>query len=405
MRRHIDERIPVAMTEAGECEGPHKTLRGRFMDTEKSQVSAYICDLEHSLALNKQIIAELFASDSSKDATGAKKVILKLNSENAALQSQLKKVIKERDECQAKMLINNQIVDDCRKREAETARESQEKLAEIVDQLNRKEFFMQNLERKYDRAVALMKRFSHKDQEIRQAFKELAAESKDDRKIANVVEENELLQTQLSEERKRTADLARKLEEATKCKEELETIVKSCNAANKYSHTAVHEPTVSAGPKLASTQALEYENAQLQKKVEDLYKLNVKLSETLQLADEKLRALKRQRPESRDARNKSALGCFRRESSHFREPEDKKGSTGSARMKDSSKEERMRRVEMEPRAALCDEAVVMVGEEGGESELRVSFREELSSIIEKGGNESFNGGNREEQEAAEPNIN
>eukprot|EP00831_Metopus_contortus_P047988 TRINITY_DN38937_c0_g1_i1.p1 TRINITY_DN38937_c0_g1~~TRINITY_DN38937_c0_g1_i1.p1 ORF type:complete len:109 (-),score=28.62 TRINITY_DN38937_c0_g1_i1:96-422(-) len=82
-------------------------LKGSFLEKEKDQMLEYIKDLEETITINKQIISELLLQGGGVQD---KKIIGKLNGENASLQMQLKRVIKERAELQAKLLIAEQIL-------------------------------------------------------------------------------------------------------------------------------------------------------------------------------------------------------------------------------------------------------------------------------------------------------
>lgn len=75
----------------------------------------------------------------------------------------------------------------------------EEQLAEMKDKLDRKEFFMQNKERKWLEIERILEEYVHEDDELRDKLLELrvnvsAASTK---KISNVVQENDKLKVKL----------------------------------------------------------------------------------------------------------------------------------------------------------------------------------------------------------------
>ena len=314
----IGERIVISLTDMGE--GPvtaRNHIKGKFIEKDKAQMYSYIKDLEHTLAINKEIITELLNKDSTE--RNNKKVIEKLNTENGNLQFQLKKVIRERNDYQARLLITEQIIEDNKARELEQARENEEKSIELIDQLNRKEFFLQNYERRYNKAINVLKKYSHKDQEIQQALKELNVDTKGDRKIANVVEENERLQNEIEEQRNKIQSLEAKIVEITETNVRLESLLEDYKT-QESSHFNCKLRGYRGQPVKGTTNTnteettdkdriwqLEEEMEKTQAKTQDLYKLNIRLSEALETANAKLSYFKKLMDPRGKGQNRSSL--------------------------------------------------------------------------------------------------
>jgi post-segregation antitoxin (ccd killing protein) len=84
-------------------------------------------------------------------------------------------------------------------KEREEIQMYEEQIAEMKDKLDRKEFFMQNKERKWLEIEKILEEYVHEDDELRDRLLELrvnvsAASTK---KISNVVQENDKLKVQL----------------------------------------------------------------------------------------------------------------------------------------------------------------------------------------------------------------
>ena len=184
-------------------------IKGSFLERDKIQMSSYIKDLEKTISINKEIITSLV--NQSKQEGLSKRIIMQLNQENAKLQSQLKSAIRERDSYQTKLLISEQIVADYKGKENASEYLMHEKSQELLDQLNRKEYVLQNYERKFYKVLAVLKKYSETDEDIKMIMKELNIGPKDDRRITNIVEENAALVTEVHTARVKMAELESKL--------------------------------------------------------------------------------------------------------------------------------------------------------------------------------------------------
>ena len=97
------------------------------------------------------------------------------------------------------MLLQEQLGFEAKVKEREEIQMYEEQIAEMKDKLDRKEFFMQNKERKWLEIEKILEEYVHEDDELRDRLLELrvnvsAASTK---KISNVVQENDKLKVQL----------------------------------------------------------------------------------------------------------------------------------------------------------------------------------------------------------------
>jgi hypothetical protein len=319
-----------SFTEAGEQYTKRKHLKITFMEKDKLQMINKIHDLEKTVMINKEIIQEMINTEDRLDPKG-KRILDKLNKENAHLQLQTKRVIKERDQAQSKALINEQIIQEYKNKEAEINRDYAEKIQDLTDQLNRKEYILQNYERKYFKAEGMLKKYSHYEQEIRMFLRGLNIKPEEERTISSVVEENEQLKEQVKFSNKEIKSLQDQLEKYTNiCNTQEHEIIKlkegsipiQLNTAPEvkrrpnslvvpsldlgkirkvqqsnnvaYIHT-LEESIKHLNRKITdlqdeNTQVLK-ENHKLQKTTQNLYKLNERLSKALKLTNQKFKEL------------------------------------------------------------------------------------------------------------------
>ena len=85
-------------------------IKGVFIDRDKTQVNTYIKDLESSIAINKEIINSLIIKGSENEKN--KETMLLLNKENGKLNLRIKEIVIDRNKCQSKLLIAEQMLAD-----------------------------------------------------------------------------------------------------------------------------------------------------------------------------------------------------------------------------------------------------------------------------------------------------
>ena len=247
-----------------------------YVKREFIEMENYIKDLESTLAINKEIISELIKKTLTNEQE--RKILESLNSENTTLHKQFVRTMKERDEARAKLLISDQIINHSKKHEEELIVEMNAMKSELVDQLNRKEFRLQKLEKKYDNVINVLESFRHKDQAIKKLLDNLNADKRTDYKISNVLTTNNYLQEQLLKEKEKVKTLTSEISAYRtvtfiESKEKPLSMLSSCNS----SVLKINEAT-----------NLIEENGLLKSRVEELYRLNVIISNSLKEANQKL---------------------------------------------------------------------------------------------------------------------
>jgi len=108
--------------------------KASFIENDFLQMQNYIKNLEKTVAINKEIINDL-CSKTSKTSDG--KFVDKLNIENKELLQQVKKLTKERDELQTKVLVSEQIIDEFKKKENEMILEYDLKIKQMRENENK----------------------------------------------------------------------------------------------------------------------------------------------------------------------------------------------------------------------------------------------------------------------------
>lgn len=111
------------------------------------------------------------------------------------------------------MLLQEQLGFEAKVKEREEIQMYEEQIAEMKDKLDRKEFFMQNKERKWLEIEKILEEYVHEDDELRDRLLELrvnvsAASTK---KISNVVQENDKLKVQLDNAHEEIARMRKQL--------------------------------------------------------------------------------------------------------------------------------------------------------------------------------------------------
>ncbi len=220
-----------------------KQLKGSFIGRDKDQLGSYVKDLEKTLGINKEIISELVSS--APGDAGMKRAMEKLNQENAELHRQFSKISKERDDSQAKLLICEQIIDELNNKYDESTKEYEEKQKELLDQLSRKEYAVQQQERRYQKIEELLMKRAHNDQEIGKAVKSLNLHMDAPKRIVNVIEENDELARKLHESQQTVADLQERLGDLTKLSQRQTELIEELK--RREAPVAVRCPTLAGG--------------------------------------------------------------------------------------------------------------------------------------------------------------
>jgi hypothetical protein len=162
-----------------------RKIKCSFLKRDKVQASSYIKDLENTVTINKQIIESLLGD--GLDEESSKNVMVSLNQENARLQVQLQSAIQERSSLQSRLLITEQIVAELKGKENNYEDQTQVKHQELLDQLNRKEYVLQNLQRKLDRVITVLEKYSSTDEEAKQVLDSIRLRGSHSNRITNIV--------------------------------------------------------------------------------------------------------------------------------------------------------------------------------------------------------------------------
>ncbi len=172
-------------------------VRIAFLEREKKETSSYISDLEATIAINKTIIQDLCAPK-PKDA-GYRAACARLNEENVALQRQVKELKRQRDDCLSKILILEQMVDEMKLKEREQANEWRETNAELLEQLNLKEYHLQVFEKRCNDAEALVLKYLRNVPEAIEAIGDVHNPVSERVGISNVVIQNKQMKAKMND--------------------------------------------------------------------------------------------------------------------------------------------------------------------------------------------------------------
>ena len=218
------------------------------------------------------------------------------------LHKQLQGIIKERDDVQAKLLVVEQIVQNYKRNEQESNEESNHTKMELIDQLNRKEYWLQMIERQYCHALDELKKLSSSDPAIYQVFHKLKFNYNTDCKVSNVVELNNVLKAKLAAEEKKVKMLKTQMSEFTSTAtlpQKEDQIDDFMIVTTEESHP-LRLQQIENKENLKDNQCIEEykevdnENTKkLREKINELYKVNTKLTEALKEATSKISSLKR----------------------------------------------------------------------------------------------------------------
>jgi len=114
---------------------------------------------------------------------------------------------------QAKTLLIEQLSFEAQVKAREEISMYEEQIAEMKDKLDRKEFFMQNKERKWLEIEKILEEYVHEDDELRDRLLELRVNvsAANTKKISNVVQENDKLKVELDNAHEEIARMRKQL--------------------------------------------------------------------------------------------------------------------------------------------------------------------------------------------------
>ena len=161
-----------------------QTIKKGYIQNEAAQLRERVGDLQMNLSINKDIIRELL-QDNHQHA------MLKLEIENTELADLNKRLIRERDDAQARQLIMEQISEELQAKEDELANNLEEQVKELKEKLERKEYFMQSKEKKWLEVEKLLAVYTKDDLELKKTLADMRVRVESTKKITNVIEDNE----------------------------------------------------------------------------------------------------------------------------------------------------------------------------------------------------------------------
>lgn len=118
-------------------------LKESFLEKDATQAATHVKDLERTVVINKEIIAQLLKDDNTESANK------KLNMENRILHAKVRKMRNEQCEAQAKILILEQIIKEMRSNEEEDKKEYQESVQTLLNSLKVKETLLELHEERF----------------------------------------------------------------------------------------------------------------------------------------------------------------------------------------------------------------------------------------------------------------
>eukprot|EP00826_Nyctotherus_ovalis_P007705 TRINITY_DN11963_c0_g1_i12.p1 TRINITY_DN11963_c0_g1~~TRINITY_DN11963_c0_g1_i12.p1 ORF type:complete len:341 (-),score=87.70 TRINITY_DN11963_c0_g1_i12:110-1132(-) len=296
-----DVSIPQPNPRLNENANADNKIRLDFALEQNRQAEAYIFNLENGIAINKQIILALLKDNVTNKQSA--EAIKKLNAENANLYTLIKQLVNEREEIQGRLLISEQIIQNYKKQEEKLLKDVEKEKRELVDQLNRKEFVLQKVENRYERALQILSSMATKDQEVRKELKDLKADRRSKFKLTNVIEENERLRKELAQEK----DLVKALTTQLNAAKSAALLLNSKSTINTQmklkSSMECKKPNKSLmGLTTDNKNAKSKEVAELSKKIMELYRINITLSDALREASKYIT--------SRRSRNQKSISCY-----------------------------------------------------------------------------------------------
>eukprot|EP00826_Nyctotherus_ovalis_P043365 TRINITY_DN4557_c0_g4_i2.p1 TRINITY_DN4557_c0_g4~~TRINITY_DN4557_c0_g4_i2.p1 ORF type:complete len:308 (+),score=85.93 TRINITY_DN4557_c0_g4_i2:239-1162(+) len=183
----------------------HRQARNNFLKTEEDLLRSELKGIKKTLAINKEIIMVLTKQQ-------ANQALAKLNEENIYLLNQIKLLKKQRDTYHKKSFIAEQIIAELRYKARDDFKDYKDTAINFIDELDSKEYVIQNLQYKYDRLEETVRKYARQDTELAAMLKEHDADRlRQSRRITSVVNENKRLGQELAKAKKRIRELEQRL--------------------------------------------------------------------------------------------------------------------------------------------------------------------------------------------------
>lgn len=168
-----------------------RLLQIKYLEKENENLTLENSDLQTTLRINKEIIAEFMKSD-DPDVMFA---IDKAREESEDLRRQCESLREERDRLNSQGLLHQQVVLNSKEKDLEITEIFREQIDELKENLERKEYLLQLSEQRSAAFEKLLLNLSGRDAEV---HAKIAAQNiiLKDRKISNVASENVQLREQ-----------------------------------------------------------------------------------------------------------------------------------------------------------------------------------------------------------------
>eukprot|EP00826_Nyctotherus_ovalis_P050909 TRINITY_DN6307_c0_g1_i11.p1 TRINITY_DN6307_c0_g1~~TRINITY_DN6307_c0_g1_i11.p1 ORF type:complete len:342 (-),score=70.63 TRINITY_DN6307_c0_g1_i11:191-1216(-) len=185
----------------------HRNTKVDFLKTEESFLRGDLKAVKKTLSINKEIISTLI-----KERVNPKEIISKLNEENVYLLKQIKLLKSQRDTYHRKNFLANQIIAELKHKARNDFKDYKDTAINFLDELDCKEFVIQNLQYKYNRLEEVVRKYAKQDAELAELLKDFDSDRlKHSKRITGIVCENKKLSEELARCGQRLHELEGKL--------------------------------------------------------------------------------------------------------------------------------------------------------------------------------------------------
>jgi len=196
-------------------------IKSAFLRKESEFHRHDIEDLENTIDINKKLI-NILITNCKEMGDNSKKALIILNQENKYLNNNIKLLKSQRDYYHSQNLISKQIIEGMKAKHLEELNEQKAKVTELLENLNQKEYIIQDAQYKYTEIIKELKEHAKEDPIIAELLWKLDTTSITTLgKITNVIKENKELLKEIARLNERLNKLEEKVNErSTDIKEE-----------------------------------------------------------------------------------------------------------------------------------------------------------------------------------------
>jgi len=181
--------------------------RVNYVKNEESFQKIELKGLKKTLTINKEIITLLL-----KDKLDHKQVLSKLNEENIYLLNQIQLLKKQRDTYHGKNLIAEQVIAELKYKARNEFKDYKHTAINFIDELDNKEFVIQNLQYKYNKLEKVIRKYAKQDSELAALLEEFDGDKlKHSRKITSIIHENKKLTRELEKVKRKVCEFEQRL--------------------------------------------------------------------------------------------------------------------------------------------------------------------------------------------------